>query len=98
MSVITVSKPWTEVVESLARRPDLVTAVVGCDKCAKLSGTGGAEQVRNLRERLEQGGVAVCRPDGLADAVEEGLCDPEAVARRLAPLRAAYGSAGGARP
>lgn len=91
MSVITVSKPWREVMESLARRPDLETVVLGCDKCAKLSRTGGTEEVRRVRERLAQDGMAVRRPDGMVDAVEEGLCDPGAVAQRLTPLRAVAG-------
>lgn len=91
MSVITASKPWNEVVESLARRPDLATVVVGCDKCARLSRTGGTEEVLGMQERLAGAGVTVRRVEGLVAAVEEGLCDPGAVAQRLAPLRAGVG-------
>lgn len=29
----------------------------------------------------------ILKPDGLVDALEEGLCDPEAVARQFAPLK-----------
>jgi len=89
MSVITVSKPWDEVVEALGRRRDLETVVLGCDKCAKLSRTGGADEVRRMRTRLEGAGVAMRRVEGLVDAVEEGLCDASATAQRLQPLRAA---------
>ncbi len=46
MSVITGSKPYEELSNLLGRHPDVPTVVLGCGKCAKLSHTGGAEEVR----------------------------------------------------
>ena len=87
MSVITVSKSFSEVSDLLGRRADVPAVVLGCDKCAKLSHTGGAEEVRLLRQRLSDSGVGVAEVPGLPDAVEEGLCDPKAVPERLAVLK-----------
>ena len=87
MSVITVSKPLEDVCRLLRRLPELPTAVLGCDKCAKLSHTGGAEEVHLLRQRLRDSGVRVAEVPDLPDAVEEGLCDPKAVPERLALLK-----------
>jgi hypothetical protein len=86
MSVITKSKNYEEVCNRLLERSDLKVMVVGCDKCAKLSSTGGAAEVQAFRERLRGSGVALLEVAGLVDAVEEGLCDPKAVAQRLKPL------------
>jgi hypothetical protein len=86
MSVITRKKPDSEVRGSLFKRGDLAVVVVGCDKCAKTSGTGGSEQVRAWKKQLRTTTMFE-EPAGLADAVEEGLCDPGAVSKRLAPLR-----------
>jgi len=87
MSVITVSKPLEDVCRLLGRRPGVPTVVLGCDKCAKLSHTGGAEEVRLLRPRLRESGIPIGEVPGLPDAVEEGLCDPKAVPERLAVLK-----------
>lgn len=86
MSVITTSKGFDEVWALLAQRGDLRTAVVGCDKCAKTSRTGGTAEVRAIRERLRAGNMLLVDAPALVDAVEEGLCDPKAVPERLAPL------------
>jgi len=87
MSVITVSKPLEDVCRLLGRRPGVPAVVLGCDKCAKLSHTGGAEEVHSLRQSLRDSGVRVAEIPGLSDAVEEGLCDPKAVLERLAVLK-----------
>ena len=87
MSVITVQKEFNEIQTMLFKRADLHVVVIGCDKCAKVSQTGGANEVRKIREDLHQGKYMILKPDGLVDALEEGLCDPEAVTRQLAPLK-----------
>jgi len=86
MSVITVRKGYDELHAALLVRGDLPVIVLGCDKCAKISNTGGAQEVRELRDRLQSSGVALRETAGLVDAVEEGLCDPKAVTERLSPL------------
>ncbi|NWG12930.1 MAG: hypothetical protein HXY20_05270 [Acidobacteria bacterium] len=86
MSVITVGKSCDELQAALSARGDLPAIVLGCDKCAKVSKTGGSQEVRELRDRLRSSGVAIREPAGLVDAVEEGLCDPKAVAEKLVPL------------
>ena len=68
-------------------RGDLHLVVLGCNKCAKTCNTGGAEQVREVRNRIRQGGTMILEADGLADAIDEGLCDTEAVETSLAPLK-----------
>ena len=45
--------------------------------------------MRELRERLRKSGFKLHEVAGLVDAVEEGLCDPKAVAERLQPLSTA---------
>jgi hypothetical protein len=87
MSVITSKKDGNEIERYLRERGSLHVAVIGCDKCAKLSNTGGAEQVREMKEQLRSSGFMLLNVEGLVDAVEEGLCDPKAVPERLAPLK-----------
>lgn len=92
MSVITKAKPMDEIEALLAAGQDDVV-VLGCNKCAKLSHTGGEDEVRATRESLARLGRAIRTVPGLVDAVEEGLCDPKAVRERLAPLAAEAGPA-----
>ena len=49
MSVITMSKSDEVLRTALATWGDLPVVVLGCDKCAKTSKTGGADEVRALR-------------------------------------------------
>jgi hypothetical protein len=86
VSVITASKRYEELHRTVSDRGDLAVVILGCDKCAKLSKTGGAQEVRDLRERFRGSGLMLRETTGLVDAVEEGLCDSKAVAGRLAPL------------
>jgi len=83
MSVITASKSYEEVHGAVSKRGDLHVVVLGCDKCAKTSKNGGAEEVRELRDRLRTSGLMLRETAGLVDAVEEGLCDPKTVPERL---------------
>ena len=89
MSVITTSKTEGEVLGHLMKRSDLPVAVVGCDKCAKTSKTGGTDETRRMKAFLRSQGRTLLEPQGLIDAVEEGLCDPKAVPERLKPLPSA---------
>lgn len=91
MSVITMSKGLEELSTTLRKRADLAVVVLGCDKCAKISKTGGTDEVRELRDRLQGAGFTPREVPGLVDAVEEGLCDPKAVPERLRPLASAAG-------
>lgn len=86
MSVITISKSYDEVYGSISKRGDLPVVVLGSDKCAKTSKTGGTQEVRELSDRLRASGLILRETTGLVDAVEEGLCDPKAVPERLRPL------------
>jgi hypothetical protein len=86
MSVITISKSYNELHGAISKRGDLPIVVLGCDKCAKTSKTGGSQEVRELRDRLRASGLMLRETIGLVDAVEEGLCDPKAVPERLRPL------------
>ena len=88
MSVITMNKRFEDVAGLLQARPELPVVMLGCDKCAKTSKTGGTAEVRAMRERLRGAKLAVREVPGLVDAVEEGLCDPQAVPARLQPLAA----------
>ncbi len=54
MSVITASKSYDDVHRAVTERGDLEIVVLGCDKCAKTSRTGGAASIelpRRLKER-----------------------------------------------
>jgi hypothetical protein len=86
MSVITTSKSYDEVHEQVLSRGELPVVVLGCDKCAKTCRTGGAVEVREMRNRLRGSGLMLLEVTGLVDAVEEGLCDPKAVRQRLKAL------------
>jgi hypothetical protein len=89
MSVITASKSYDDLHRAISTRGDLSVVVLGCDKCAKTSRTGGTQEVRELRGRLRGSCFMLRETAGLVDAVEEGLCDPKAVPERLAPLASA---------
>ncbi len=91
MSVITASKSYEEVHRALSARGDLRVVVLGCDKCPKTTHTGGAREVRALRDRLRGSGFVLAEVAGLVDAVEEGLCDPVVAPARLEPLARAEG-------
>jgi hypothetical protein len=86
MSVITARKSYDDLYAALLARGDLPVVVLGCDKCAKTSKTGGAQEVRELRDRLRTSGLMLRETAGLVDAVEEGLCDPKAVPERVKSL------------
>ncbi|MEP0813918.1 MAG: hypothetical protein HRF49_04565 [bacterium] len=85
MSVITKKKEFQEILELLRLTPSRSTVVLGCDKCAKTSETGGTVQVAEMRELLSGAKVRVKRLPELVDALEEGLCDPKAVREKIAP-------------
>jgi len=79
MSVITIQKSFEEVMASLNAIAAARVWVVGCDKCGKVSKTGGTDEVVDMRTRLRSAGLQVDEPDGVPPACEDGLCDPKAV-------------------
>jgi len=87
MSVVTSQKPFDEVVRGLRAAAPSRLLVLGCGKCAKVSRTGGDEEVRAMRDALLAEGLDLMTD--AATTVEDGACDPEAVAAFVAPLREA---------
>jgi hypothetical protein len=81
MSVITTKKPFEEVVSKIESGKNLSTLVVGCDKCAKISKTGGTEETLEMIRLLKERGIKVFEKNGLPYALEDGLCDPKAVSK-----------------
>jgi len=80
MSVITIQKSFEEVLASVSATDPASVWVLGCDKCGKVSKTGGTEQVVEMRVRLRSVGLMAVEPEGVPAACEDGLCDPKAVA------------------
>ncbi len=87
MSVVTVSKDREDVVRELARYPDAMVHVLGCGKCARVSRTGGRDQVIEMRAFLKTRGVALTAEDLEPLTVEDGACDPDAVGLAAGALR-----------
>ena len=86
MSVITAKKDYSEIHGMLFQRGDLHVVVLGCNKCAKLNCTGGEKEVREMKQALSDSNFMLLSADGMVDAAEEGLCDPESVSKILGPL------------
>ncbi len=89
MSVVTVRKPQEEIEALLRETAAESLYVLGCGKCAKVSRTGGTEQVIAMREALAAKVFSLVSADDAPLAIEDGACDPEAVqqaADRLRPL------------
>jgi len=55
--IITKAKPFPEILQSLQREETVF--LVGCSECATVCKTGGEEEVKAMRERLEQEGKVV---------------------------------------
>ena len=55
--IITKSKPFPELLQSLKREKTIF--LVGCSECATVCKTGGEEEVRAMRDRLEEEGKVV---------------------------------------
>ena len=79
MSVVTVSKEPEKIAYSLARHPGATVHVLGCGKCARVSRTGGRDQVVQLRAYLKTQGVTLTSDSLEPLTVEDGACDPDAV-------------------
>lgn len=86
MSVVTVSKDRDDVVRELGRHPGATVHVLGCGKCAKVSGTGGRDQVIEMRAFLKTRGVTLTAEDLEPLTVEDGACDPDAVGQAARAL------------
>jgi len=80
VSVVTIQKSFEEVLATLNAVAAAKVWVLGCDKCGKVSKTGGTEQVVEMRVRLRSVGLMAVEPEGVPAACEDGLCDPKAVA------------------
>jgi len=87
MSVITVQKDRMEIERLLRQAQPRALYVLGCNKCAKASGTGGTEQVVAMREALAAHGFPTMAADSAPLAIEDGACDPQAVQKAAQQLR-----------
>ncbi len=76
----TVKKPLPEVLEALEGRERL--AVIGCNGCAKVSRTGGEDQVVEFAETLREQGKEV-----LIEATPERTCYVEKTRKVLDPIQ-----------
>ena len=86
MPVITVQKPFDEIYASLLRHGELSTVIIGCEEFAKGCQTGGAKEVKKLRDKIQKGKLMLFKPEGMLDALKEGLCDQIAVNNLLSIL------------
>jgi len=76
----TVKKPLPEVLEALEGRERL--AVIGCNGCAKVSRTGGEDQVAQFAETLRERGKEV-----LIEVTPERTCYVEKTRKVLDPIQ-----------
>jgi hypothetical protein len=82
----TTKKPFDEVLEVLA--PYRKVAVVGCDGCAKVCGTGGTDEVADLAKQLKEQGK-----DIVFEATPERTCNVAKADPVLKPLTDKMGAA-----
>jgi ferredoxin len=78
--IATTKKPWEEILEALA--PYRKVAVVGCDGCAKVCGTGGSDEVADLAKKLQEQGK-----DIVFEATPERTCNVAKSDPVLQPLK-----------
>lgn len=81
MSVITTKKDFEEVLLKISEKKELKTLVVGCNKCAKISKTGGIDETVEMNSLLKSKGIQLFEKEGLSYALDDGLCDPKAVSK-----------------
>ncbi len=77
--IATTKKPLQEILEALA--PYRKVAVVGCDGCAKICGTGGSDEVADLAQKLVEQGK-----DIVFEATPERTCNAAKSDPVLKPL------------
>lgn len=76
----TVRKPLEEILAALAGYQKI--AVVGCDGCAKVCGTGGSEQVAEMAQELRQQGKEI-----VVEATPERTCNIMHSRNALSPVQ-----------
>ena len=76
--IVSEQKPWEEILGYLDG--DNSIFILGCNGCAEASGTGGAAQVKEMRQKLEEVGKRVT-----GSMVVDFLCQKALVKSRLRP-------------
>jgi len=79
MSAITIKKDIDEIKRKLTEKNTEVLMVIGCGKCAKISKTGGPEEVKEMKKILAENGFKIFEHDELPDSLEDSLCKYDAV-------------------
>lgn len=74
--ILSKQKPLEEILEYLEKENSVF--LLGCNGCAQASGTGGPEQVEEMKARLEEAGKKVT-----GSAVIDFLCDKALIRSRL---------------
>jgi hypothetical protein len=87
MPVITDHKSFHEIHSNLLNRGDLSIVVIGCEDGASGCRTGGSKEIREIRDRIKASNLMLLEPEGIYDAVKEGLCNKTAVMNLLPSLR-----------
>jgi hypothetical protein len=87
MPVITNHKSFDEIHSNLLNHGDLSIVVIGCEDGARGCYTGGSKEVREIRNKIKASNLMFIEPEGMCDAVKEGLCDKTAVVDHFATLK-----------
>jgi hypothetical protein len=87
MPVITDHKSFDETHSNLLNRGDLSIVVIGCEDGANGCRTGGSKEFREIRDRIKCSNLMLLEPEGMYDAVKEGLCNKTAVVNLLPSLK-----------
>jgi hypothetical protein len=74
--ILSRQKPWEEILGYLDGESSVF--ILGCNGCAQASGTGGPEQVAEMKSQLEEAGKKVT-----GSAVIDFLCEKALVKSRL---------------
>jgi hypothetical protein len=84
--ILSKQKPWEEILGYLDGENSVF--ILGCNGCAQASGTGGPEQVKEMKRKLEEAGKKVT-----GSSVVDFLCEKALVKSRLRtkiePIKAA---------
>jgi len=84
--ILSKQKPWEEILGYLEGENSVF--ILGCNGCAQASGTGGPEQVKEMKSKLEEAGKKVT-----GSSVVDFLCEKALIKSRLRskiePIKAA---------
>jgi hypothetical protein len=69
--ILSKQKPWEEILGYLNGESNVF--LLGCNGCAQASGTGGPEQVKEMKEKLEEAGKKVTGSDVIDFLCEKAL-------------------------